>query len=268
MLSRAVETEERRALVGALRDYVKREFGTREQRARISPDTEDPVVLREVTRKLGELGWIGVALPEEYGGGGGGIVDACLVMEELWYGRVPAAAVIVSMIVGNAIERFGTEEQKRSILPGICRGEVSSIAMSEPDAGSDVGALQCRARRTPDGYLINGQKTWISAAHYADRILLVCRTSSDGPKHAGISMLDVPADTAGLEIRGIDTLGGREVNDLYFTDALVGLDRLVGTENEGWSQLMAGLNFERLVGAAGFLGLGRRIFDDTLDYVR
>jgi alkylation response protein AidB-like acyl-CoA dehydrogenase len=75
-------------------------------------------------------------------------------------------------------------------------------------------------------------------------------------------------DTPGLEIRGIDTLGGREVNDLYFTDSLVGLDRLVGTENEGWSQLMAGLNFERLVGAAGFLGLCRRIFDDTLDYVR
>jgi alkylation response protein AidB-like acyl-CoA dehydrogenase len=268
MLSPVVDTTERQALVSALRAYVKREFGTRQQRVAVSPDTEDPAVLREVTRSLAELGWVGAALPEEYGGGGGGIVDACLIMEEFWYGRVPAAAVIVSMIVGNVINAFGTEGQKKEILTGICAGEAASISMSEPGAGSDVGSLACRAVRAGDTYVINGQKTWTSAAHYAKRILLVCRTSSEGAKHSGISMMVVPTDTPGVEIRPIDTLGGREVNDIFFTDAVVPADNLIGTENEGWGQLMAGLNFERLVGSAGFLGLTRRIFDDTLHYIQ
>lgn len=267
MLTTGVDSEERRGLVDALRDYVKRNFGTAEQRRRISPDTEDTQVLLDVTRTLASLGWVGVALPEEYGGGGGGTADACVIMEELWYGRVPAAAVIVSMIVGKVIETFGTAEQKNRILPGICRGEVASISMSEPNAGSDVGSLTCRAAPTDGGYLVNGQKTWTSAAHYASRVLLVARTSSEGTKHQGISMLEVPAGTPGMEIRQIDTLGGKEVNDIYFTDAFVPAENLIGVQDQGWAQLMSGLNFERLVGAAGFLGLARRIFDDTVEHV-
>ncbi|WP_312858025.1 acyl-CoA dehydrogenase family protein [Pseudonocardia pini] len=267
MLTTGVDSDQRRALVAALRDYVKREVGSPEQRQRISPDTEDTQVLRDVTRSLAELGWVGVALPEEYGGGGGGITDACLIMEELWYGRVPAAAVIVSMIVGKVIETFGTPEQKERVISGICRGEIASIAMSEPGAGSDVGSLTCRAVPTADGYVLNGQKTWTSAAHYADRILLVARTSVDGTKHQGLSMLEVPAGTAGMTIRPIATLGGSEVNDIYFTDAFVPRENLVGVQDQGWGQLMSGLNFERLVGAAGFLGLTRRIFDDTVEHI-
>jgi alkylation response protein AidB-like acyl-CoA dehydrogenase len=263
----SAETEERRALVDALRNWTRREFGGTDPH-RITPDTEDPEVLRGVARQIADLGWLGVALPEEYGGGGGGIVDACLIMEELWYARVPAAAVIVSMIVGKVVQNFGTPEQRKEVISAICSGELASISMSEPQAGSDVGSLTCRAVRDGDDYVVDGQKTWTSAAHYADRILLVCRTSTEGRKHEGISMLLVPTDQPGMEIRPIDTLGGREVNDIFFTDARVPVENLIGEENRGWQQLMAGLNFERLVGAAGFLGLTRRIFDDTLEYVR
>lgn len=255
----AIETVERRAFAAAVRDFGSRHTALR--------DSDDVAALRELSKELGGLGWIGVAAPEEYGGSGGAATDACLLLDELAYARVPLYAIVVSMIVAKIVERFGTEQQKHDIVGAICDGEIASVAMSEPAAGSDVGALSCRAVRTDDSYVINGQKTWISCAHYAARMLLVCRTDNSGAKHDGVTMLDVPTGTPGVEIHQIDTLGGREVNDIFFTDATVGTDHLVGVEGAGWRQLMAGLNFERLVGSATFLGRARRIFDDTLRYV-
>ncbi len=140
--------------------------------------------------------------------------------------------------------------------------------MSEPEAGSDVGNLSCRAERSNGGYVINGQKTWITAAHAADHILLVCRTNRDGNKHEGLSMISVPTDLEGIDIRGIDTMGGREVNDIFFTDCHVPAERLVGEQDMGWRQLMAGLNHERLIIAAQSLGMAQRAFDDVLAYVK
>jgi alkylation response protein AidB-like acyl-CoA dehydrogenase len=140
--------------------------------------------------------------------------------------------------------------------------------MSEPEAGSDVGALSCRAERVDGHYVINGQKTWITGAHVADHVLLVCRTRRTEDKHEGLSMISVPRETPGLEIRLIETMAGREVNDLFFTDCRVPEDRLVGVEDQGWRQLMAGLNHERLIIAAQALGMAQRAFDDTLDYVK
>jgi alkylation response protein AidB-like acyl-CoA dehydrogenase len=116
--------------------------------------------------------------------------------------------------------------------------------------------------------VINGQKTWITGAHAADHVLLVCRTKRTDDKHQGLSMISVPRLTEGLEVRGIETMGGREVNDLFFTDCRVGEDRLVGVQDEGWRQLMAGLNHERLIIAAQALGMAQRAFDDTLAYVK
>ena len=110
-------------------------------------------------------------------------------------------------------------------------GRVEAIAMSEPAAGSDVANLSCRANPVDGGYVINGQKTWITGAHVADHVLLVCRTSRDpADKHAGLSMISVPAGVDGMEVRGIETMGGREVNDVYFADCYVTADRLVGRE--------------------------------------
>jgi alkylation response protein AidB-like acyl-CoA dehydrogenase len=132
-----------------------------------------------------------------------------------------------------------------------------------------VANLSCHADPVDGGYVINGQKTWITGAHVADHVLLVCRTSKDsGDKHAGLSMISVPSGADGLEVRGIETMGGREVNDVFFTDCYVPADRLVGREGGAWTQLMAGLNNERLIIAAQALGMARRAFDDTLAYVR
>jgi alkylation response protein AidB-like acyl-CoA dehydrogenase len=260
-------TDEQRAFVEAMRDFAQRECGTREQRDVLTDHGREPHN-QELYQRIADLGWLGAAIPEAYGGSGGGAIDLCLLCEESTRGQIPMGFFGVSMITAGATERFGTEAQKQEILGGIVRGRVEAIAMSEPEAGSDVGNLQCRAQRSNGGYVINGQKTWITGAHAADHVLLVCRTTRTDDKHQGLSMISVPADADGIEVRGIDTMGGREVNDIFFTDCHVDADRLLGRQDEGWRQLMAGLNHERLIIAAQALGMAQRAFDDVLAYVK
>lgn len=266
-MTAGTDVGDRQDFVGAIRRFAERECGTREQRDGLTNNGTE-AHNQELNEKLAALGWSGVALDEQWGGAGGGITDACHLLEELSYGQVPVFGLGLSMIVAKTVQQFGTDTQCEEVVGGFCRGTVFSVAMSEPDSGSDVGSLACRAEPVDGGYVINGQKTWISCAHYAEKILLVCRTDRSGTKHEGMSMLLVPTDTPGLSIRPIDTLGGREVNNLYFTDAFVAADSLVGGEGMAWTQLMAGLNFERLICAAIFLGSARRAFDDAVSYVR
>ena len=259
-------SDERRAFVDSIRDFCRRECGTREQRDRLT-DGGEHAHSQELYERMAELGWLGVAVPEAYGGSGGGAVDMCLLLDELAYGRAPVAGIGTTFIVAGAYERFGSEEQKAAILGGIVRGGVEAIAMSEPESGSDVGSLRCRIDRRDGTYVVNGHKTWISNAHISGHILLVGRTSRGATKHEGLTMLNVPAGAAGMELRPIDTMGGRDVNDVFFTDCVLPAAALVGREDHGWTQLMAGLNVERLILAAQALGLARRAFQDTLDYV-
>jgi isovaleryl-CoA dehydrogenase len=259
-------TDEQQALREAVRDLAARECGTREQRDALTKRGAEPHN-GELYRRIAELGWLGVAIPEQYGGSGGGMVDLCLFLEEISYGQVPIGGFPVTSITAGPYERFGTEEQKQEVLTGIVNGAVEAIAMSEPEAGSDVGALRCKAMRGNGGYVVNGQKTWISEVHYADHVLLVCRTDASGAKHEGLTMLSIPVATDGVEVRGIETMGGRVVNDVFFNDVHVDASRLVGREGGAWMQLMAGLNTERLIIAAQSLGFARRALDDTLTYV-
>ena len=260
-------TDEQRAFVEAVRDFAQRECGTREQRDALT-DGGHEVHNQELYERIAELGWLGVTIPEEYGGSGAGAVELCLLLEEVSRGMIPIGFVGVSMITAGAVRRFGTEEQKRELLGGVVRGRVEAIAMSEPEAGSDVGNLSCRAERSNGEYVINGQKTWITGAHAADHILLVCRTTRSEDKHDGLSMISVPSGAEGVEVRGIETMGGREVNDVFFTDCRVPAERLIGAQDHGWRQLMAGLNHERLIIAAQALGMAQRAFDDALAYVK
>jgi alkylation response protein AidB-like acyl-CoA dehydrogenase len=260
-------TDEQAAFTEAIRDFAKRECGTREQRDALTEHGSEPHN-QGMYERIAGLGWLGVAIPEEYGGSGGGAVDMCLLLETSAHGQIPMGFFGVSMITAGAVEKFGSEGLKEEILGGVARGRVEAIAMSEPEAGSDVGNLSCKAERSNGSYVINGQKTWITAAHAADHLLLVCRTSRTGNKHEGLSMISVPTGIEGLEVRGIDTMGGREVNDVFFTDCEVSADRLVGEQDKAWMQLMAGLNTERLIIAAQALGGAQRAFDDVLAYVK
>ena len=181
---------------------------------------------------------------------------------------LPIGGYATTLIVAGATQRFGTEEQKAKILGGISAGSVESIAMTEPEAGSDVGSMTTRAERSNGGYVLNGQKVFISNAHISDHVLVVCRTSKGESKHDGLSMIFVPVDNPGMEMTPIDTMGGRETNHVYFNDCEVEAERLLGAEGQGWTQLMAGLNVERLILAATMLGFGQRAFDDALAYAK
>jgi isovaleryl-CoA dehydrogenase len=260
-------TEEQLDFQAAIRDYCERELGSRERREVLTKGYTE-LHNQEIYEQLAELGWLGVSIDEAYGGAGGGIVDACIFLEETMRGLVPIAGYGVSLIVAGAYARFGTEEQKAEILGGISRGRVEAIAMSEPEAGSDVGNLSCRAERVNGDFVLNGQKTWISAAHIADHVLVIARSDASGSKHEGLTMLSVPTDTEGIEVRGIQTMGGNEVNDVFLTDCRVPAERVLGEVGGGWMQLMAGLNVERLILAASALGIARRAFDDVLAYVK
>ena len=260
-------TDEQRAFVEAIRDFAKRECGTREQRDALTHNGTEPHN-PEIYAKIAELGWLGAAIPEAYGGTGGGSVDLCLLCEEFSRGQIPMGFFPVTMMSARPVELFGSDALKDEILPRIVGGTVYAIAMSEPEAGSDVGNLSCRAERANGGWVINGQKTWITGAHAADHILLVCRTSRTGNKHEGLTMISVPRDSEGLEIRGIETMGGREVNDMFFADCQVPEERVVGRPDQAWMQLMAGLNNERLIIAAQALGMAERAFEDALGYVK
>jgi alkylation response protein AidB-like acyl-CoA dehydrogenase len=154
------------------------------------------------------------------------------------------------------------------VIGGMCEGRVSAIAMSEPEAGSDVGNLSCKAEKSNGGYVLNGQKTWISAAHVADQILTIVRTDNSGSKHEGLTMFLVPTDAEGVEINGIMTMGGKEVNDVFLTDCYLDDSMIVGEVGGGWMQLMSGLNVERLIVGANALGVAQRAFDDVLAYIK
>ena len=258
-------TTEQRAFATAIDEFCRRECGTKQQRD-VLTDRGTHSHSQALYEKMAGLGWLGIALPEEYGGGGGGVVDLAVFLEQTSRGMAPIGGFATTIITAGAYLTFGTPKQREIVLGGITRGRVEAISMSEPDAGSDVANLSCRAVKVSGGWLVNGQKTWCSNAHIADHILLVARTGAD-KGHQGLNMFQVPTGIEGLTVRGIDTMGGREVNDLFFTDCFLPDEAVVGVVDQAWKQLMVGLNWERVIMSALLLGTAERAFDDTLAYV-
>jgi acyl-CoA dehydrogenase len=260
-------SDEHKQFADAIRDFCARECGTRQQRLAL---TEGGTIAnsRELLAKLAELGWLGVSVPEAYGGAGAGMVEECIFLEETSRGLAPIRGYSTAMTAGATYLRWGTEEQKRETMGGVCRGRLESIALSEPGAGSDLGGVRCRARRENGEYVIDGQKTWISEAHLADHMLALVRTDSSGSKHQGLTLLQVPTDTAGIELRGIETIEDLHVvNDVFFTDCRVPAANVVGEPDKAWQQLMRGLAIERLIIAAMSTGAARRSLEDVISYV-
>ncbi|HEX7244502.1 MAG TPA: acyl-CoA dehydrogenase family protein [Solirubrobacterales bacterium] len=260
-------TEEQEDFVDAIRRYCDHECGTPDQRERLTDGYSDHHN-ETIYKEMAELGWTGLTIPEEYGGSGGTMLDACIFMEETSRALAPIGGYATTLIVAGATMRFGSEEQKTEILGGIAEGAVEAIAMTEPDSGSDVGSLSTKAEAVDGGYLLNGQKVFCSNAHIADHVLVVCRTSRAADKHDGLSMIWIPRDADGLEVVPIDTMGGRDTSHLYLTDVEAPADAVLGEVDRGWTQLMAGLNVERLILAATQLGFAERVFDDLIVYVK
>jgi isovaleryl-CoA dehydrogenase len=260
-------TDEQQDFVAAIRDFCDRECGSKEQREHLTNGYSE-AHSQEIYSKMADLGWLGVTIPDRYGGSEGGMLDACLFMEQTSRGLAPIGGYATTLIVAGATQRFGTEDQKGDILGGIASGTVEAIAMTEPEAGSDVGGLSTEANRVNGGFVLNGQKVFCSNARISGHILVVCRTTKGEDKHQGLSMIWVPTDADGLRMDPIETMGGRETAHVYLTDVEAPEHAVLGEVDQGWMQLMAGLNVERLILAATMLGIGERALDDALSYVK
>ena len=204
---------------------------------------------KEFSRELAGRGWIGMTWPDNpYSGPASPPIDRLIVGEEMIKAGAPiAASWFADRQMGPSLLTYGTADQQAAFLPGIVAGETTwCIGMSEPNAGSDLAGLKTAAVSDGDSFVINGQKIWTSFAATADFCYLICRTSQEGPPHAGISEVIVPMDTPGLEVRPIkDMTTNRHFCEVFFTDVRVPVANLVGVEGGAFKQTMRQLEHER-----------------------
>ncbi|MGB3739730.1 MAG: acyl-CoA dehydrogenase family protein [Pontixanthobacter sp.] len=235
---------------------------------------EDGQVEREFWNEAGEAGLLGASVPEEYGGHGGDFRHEMVVIDQQGkHGVEGFAASLHNTIILPYLVRHGTEEQKKKYLPKLVTGElVSAIAMSEPDAGSDLQAIKTTALKDGNGYRLNGSKTWISNGQTADFIIVVAKTDpSEG--HKGISLLLMETDGADGFQRGkkLDKIGldAQDTSELFFDDVFIPGDNILGgEEGKGFYQLMGELPQERLVIAMGAMAGIERALEVTLEYTK
>jgi len=210
-------------------------------------------VYRDVVRRMGRDGWLGVGWPPEYGGRGLGQVEQQIFVSEAARADVPLPAVTLQT-VGPVLQAYGTAAQKEFFLPRILAGEVHfAIGYTEPEAGTDLASLRTRAVLTGDTYVVNGEKIFTTGGHDADYIWLACRTDPDAPRHRGISILIVDTTDPGFSWTPIITHdGAHHTNATYYSDVRVPVTMRVGQENAGWRLITTQLNHERvMLGPAG-----------------
>ena len=203
------------------------------------------------SKKVSDKGWIGMTYPKQYGGGGRSYMERLIVTEEmLRYGAPVRAHWTGDRQVGPALIRFGSEEQKKRLLPGIIQGELTfALGFSEPEAGSDLASLRTTALEEGDGFVVNGQKVWTSSGHEAQYIYLLARTDPNVAKHRGISLFIVDTKLPGITVRPIlDLAGHHHFCEVFFDNVRVPKTALVGEKNRGWNQVGENLVYER----AGF----------------
>jgi alkylation response protein AidB-like acyl-CoA dehydrogenase len=218
-------------------------------------------------------GLLGLPFPEEYGGQGAGILDFVLVAEEI--GRrgydvtLPYCAPIFNAL--NLL-RNGTQEQRERLLRPFLAGQIRfSIAMTEPGAGSDAGAMRTQARRDGDGYVLNGEKMFASGAGVPDTVIhLYAKTDQAAPSGKGLTCFLIPNDTPGLQIRKVETLGRRvfPTTQIILDDVRVPAGNVLGGENNGWQIMMSGLELERVATSAAYVGNAQTVVDEALRYAK
>jgi 3-oxocholest-4-en-26-oyl-CoA dehydrogenase alpha subunit len=258
------ETPEQQALRRELRAYYEKLL-TPEVRAGVGDVGEGGSLWREVVRRIGKDGWLGIGWPTEYGGMGRTATDQFVFFDETRRAGAPFPFVTVNT-VGPTIMRYGTEGQKTFFLPKILSGEINfAIGYTEPEAGTDLASLRTRAVRDGDQYVINGSKIFTSGAELADFVWLAVRTNPEAPKHKGISILCVPTDSPGFSFSPITTVAGATTNSTYYSDVRVPVSNRVGEEDEGWRMITTQLNHER-VGLAAWSGFASHLFEEVAQW--
>jgi acyl-CoA dehydrogenase len=231
----------------------------------------------EFYRAIADGGWLGIAMPTEYGGSGLGITDAAIMMRAITQsgaGLAGASSIHMNIFGLNPVVVYGTEEQKLRMLPPLIRGEERAcFAVTEPDAGLNTAKIKTRADRVSGGYRISGQKIWISTAQVADKALILARTSepcSSGGKISGLSLFYTQLDRKFVKATEIRKHGRHAVdsNVLFFDGLFVPEGDLIGVEGQGFKQILHGLNPERILIAGEAVGLGQAAIAKACDYAR
>lgn len=263
-------SEEHNILRDQVRRFVEEEikpFGDKWER--------DGMIPRETLRKMGELGFMGVRYSEKYGGSEMDTLATAIISEELGkstYSSFPVTALVHTDMASPHLERFGTDAQKDKYMPGIVRGEIiTAIAVTEPDAGSDVAGIKTRAVPDGDDYILNGRKMFITNGVHADVVFVAAKTNLDVRGAHGISMFIVERGTPGFSVgQKLDKLGWRasDTAELVFDDCRVPASNMLGGENRGFYSIMENFQNERLVIGAMSVGECQAALDLTLEYVR
>src|SRR5919198_1007585 len=259
------ETEEQVALRKAVG-----ELGKRYGHDYTAPRARAHEPLTELWQEAGKSGFIGLNIPEEYGGGGAGMYELGLVGEELNAAGCGLLMLVVSPAInGTIISRFGTDEQKQQWLPGIASGEtIMAFGITEPDAGSNSHNITTTAKRDGDNWILNGRKIYVSGVDQADAIMIVGRTEDAKTGKLKPALFAFPTDTPGFEYQAIDmdvVMPDKQFL-LFMDDMRLPGDALVGNEDAALAQLFAGLNPERIMAAAGSIGMGRYALDRAVKY--
>jgi len=262
-----VENEERQALrksVAAMAAGYGPDYYL--QKARAGQHTD------ELWNEAGKLGFLGVNLPEGYGGGGAGMYELSLVMEEMAAQGCALLMMVVSPAInGTIISKFGTDEQKQRWLPGIADGSITmAFAITEPDAGSNSHRITTTALRDGDDWVLSGQKVYISGVDQAQAVLVVGRTQEAKTGNLRPALFVVPTDTPGFTYTPIEMelISPERQFQVFIDNVRLPGDALVGSEDAAIAQLFAGLNPERIMGAASAVGMGRFALGKAVDYVK
>ncbi len=262
-------TAEQELFRSTVRDFCDREI-SREYVRECDREHRPPIELYE---RLGAQGWLGINIPEEYGGAGGGAVEVAILLEELGKSFLDLAFWVFRTVTwgGLAISRDGTEDQKHTLLPAIASGEMKvCFSLTEPEAGSDAAAIALAAVDDGDDYVLNGQKVFTSGFKVSDVDIVAARTSHEGKKHNGITNFIVDTKSPGLEWSPIETLGHWPLGTamLYFQDVRVPKSRILGRLDDGWRDLGVYLRYERLCLSAARTGAAQAALADALAYAK
>lgn len=227
----------------------------------------------ELFDKLAAQGWLGLPIPEEYGGTGGSCTDLVVFLEELAMHFEAAANCYytTTVIAADALAHFGSEDLKRTLLPQLAQGKIRfAFSLSEPNSGSDAASLRTRAVLEGEEWVVNGQKMFCSCAQVADHILLMARSDAEAPKHDGITMFLLDPKAPGVEIRRLKKLGLKpmDLNEIFLTDVRIPKDAIVGAVNQGWRNVLKTLDYERCCLSAVNVGAAQSCLDKALAYTK
>jgi hypothetical protein len=251
-----------------IREFAKRELPPDWEGGGRWPEEWDWDFTLKMRKKLAEKGWLVMHWPKEYGGQAASPLRQLIFNEEMAYNRIPGRDIFGARMMGPTVMLFGTEEQKKTFLPPVARGEVQWCqGYSEPEAGSDLASLSTRAVEDGDDYIINGSKIWTTLAHRADWIMILARTDPDAPKHRGISFFLVDMKSPGISVQPIYNMAGyHDFNQVFLDNVRVPKRNMVGEKNKGWYVAVTLLDFER--SGIDYAAVSRRLLKELVEYAK